>query len=145
MKTKTTIISLEHDDLVNLLSTAVYGSQWLSIRKRKADYYGTELENENDCAEDTWAKVLLSGKAVFAYDYYAEDADEHYGKLPYRYNGECMRYTLTLDDIVKGLQNALDNGDYMAECVMGLINEDIDLTIAENLMQWIIFGELVYG
>lgn len=33
MKTKTTITEITHEDLVNLLSTATYGSGWLEYIK----------------------------------------------------------------------------------------------------------------
>ena len=63
MKTRTIITEINHEDLVNLFSTATYGSSYFEVVKKKKDYYGTELEDENDCREDTWAKILFSGKA----------------------------------------------------------------------------------
>ena len=77
MKTKTIITEINHDDLVNLFSTATYGSSYFDVFKKKKDYYGTELEDENDCREDTWAKVLLSGKPVYVFDYYSYIATYH--------------------------------------------------------------------
>ena len=54
---------------------------------------------------------------------------------------------VALDDIKKGLQKALDNGDWDAKCAFDFINEegDFDLTEAENLLQIITFGEAIYG
>ena len=148
MKTRTIIESLEHDELVNLFSTATYGSQWLTIKKKKSDYYGTELEDEDDCREDIWAKILLSGKPVFAYDYYAEDEEDFFGSLPHVFKNGGMRYTLTLDDIKNGLQKCLDGNDgYLKRCALDLATEasSFDLEEAEALMQFILFGEVVYG
>ena len=148
MKTKTIITEINHDDLVNLFSTATYGSSYFDVVKKKKDYYGTELENENDCREDTWAKVLLSGKPVYVLDYYSEY--ESYGNLPHEMDEKrgAMKYTVTLEDIKKGLQRALNNGGWDAKCAFDLINDDscdLDLTEAENLLQIITFGDVIYG
>ena len=148
MKTKTIITKITKDDLVNLFSTATYGSSYFDVAKKKKDYYGTELEDENDCREDTWAKILLAGKSVYVFDYYSEEVA--YGNLPHEWDEkrDAMRYTVTLDDIKKGLQKALDNGGWDAKCAFDLINDDscdLDLTEAENLLQIITFGEAIYG
>lgn len=148
MKTKTIITEINHNDLVNLFSTATYGSDYFSVIKKKKDYYGTELEDENDCCEDTWAKILLTGKPVYVLDYYSEEVA--YGNLPHEWDEKrgAMKYTVTLEDIKNGLQKALDNGGWDAECAYDLINEDscnLDLTEAENLLQIITFGEAIYG
>lgn len=153
MKTKTTITEITHDDLVNLLCSATYGSEWLCIKRPKGSYRGTELEEEGDCIEDTWAKILLANKTVYVYDYFANDAEERYGKLPCTYKNDAMRYEMTLEDIKKGLQKCFDGTfkandevekEYMRKCAMRFLYEDIDLTDAENIIQIIIFGELIY-
>lgn len=148
MKTKTIITEINHDDLVNLLSTATYGSSYFDVVKKKKDYYGTELEDENDCREDALAKILLAGKPVYVLDYYSEE--EAYGNLPHEWDEKrgAMKYTVTLEDIKNGLQKALDNGGWDAECASDLINDNsynLDLTEAENLLQIITFGETIYG
>ena len=148
MKTKTIITEITHDDLVNLFSTATYGSNYFDMAKKKKDYYGTELEDENDCREDTWAKILLSGKPVYVYDYYSEE--ESYGDKPHKWNEdkEAMRYTITLEDIKVGIQKCLDSdNDYLQKCARDLIDGgyDLDLPEAEAILQVIVFGELIYG
>lgn len=148
MKIKTIITEINHDDLVNLFSTATYGSDYFGVVKKKKDYYGTELEDENDCCEDSWSKILLAGKPVYVLDYYSEEVA--YGNLPHVWDEKrgAMKYTVTLEDIKNGLQKALDNGGWDAECANDLINENsynLDLTEAENLLQIITFGETIYG
>lgn len=148
MKIKAIITEINHDDLVNLFCTATYGSSYFDVVKKKKDYYGTELEDENDCREDTWAKVLLSGKPVYVLDYYSEEVA--YGNLPQVWDEKrgAMKYTVTLEDIKKGLQEAIGNGGWDAKCAFDLINDDscdFDLTEAENLLQIITFGEAIYG
>ena len=160
MTTKTIVCDLNHDDLVNFFSTASYGSNWLTFGKNGKDYYGTELEDKKDCVEDTWAKVLLSGKSIYMADCYAEDETEFYGDKPHEWknNGHrgYMRYTLCLDDIKTGLERAIDgtyNHDedddvsYVKDAAFRFINDDseFDICDAEVIMQIVCFNEVVYG
>lgn len=151
MKTKTQITDITHDDIVNLFSTSTFGSEWLSIGSPLGSKGGLNI-TEEDCIEDVWAKVILAGKKLFFYDYYAEDENDYYGKLNHRFskNGdgvERMCYEFSLKDIEKGIAKCLDKGGWEAECAYDLINkpENLDLPEAEAIMQVIVFGEVVYG
>lgn len=150
MKTKTIITEIEKDDLVNLFSTALYGSYIFGALYDK-NVYNTKCEvNEHDCFEDKLAKVLLAGYSIVVYDKYCEGDDEFYGALPHTFSDDgTMHYDVTLNDIRNGLQLALggDNA-YLAKCANDLIHiddSDFDLEEAEALMQYIVFGELIYG
>lgn len=150
MKTKTLIENITHDDLVNLFSTAMYGSYIWSAEYNKTEYKNSDPNVEEDCFEDKLARVLLHGYSITIIDCYAEDKDEHYGNLPYHWNeeNEVMEYTVTLKDIANGIEKAIDNKeDYSSQCANNLINNsfDFDLPQAEELLQWIIFGESIYG
>jgi hypothetical protein len=150
MKTKTTITEITHDDIVNLLSTGLYGSQFLGVDYSIEDYRKIPNPDEYDCIEDKCAKLLLNGKSIVIYDMYAEDEEDFHGKLYHSWDSDnaTMDYTITLSDIKKGLQKALDNGGWDAKCAFDLINDDscgLDLTEAENLLQIITFGEAIYG
>ena len=147
MKTKTIVTDITHDDLVDLFSTATYGSNYLSLAFiNEDDYYGTKLEDSNDCWEDKFAKVLLDGGCIEVLDYYAEDEDDFNGDKPHRWDGQCMAYTIGLPDIQEGLQKALDSDTaWDNSCARDLIDGDLDLYEAENLMQIIVFGETIYG
>lgn len=149
MRIKTTITEITHDDLVNLFSTATYGSEYFFCRIPKGNYQGTELEDPEDCLEDKWAKVLLAGKAIYVFDGYSEDDSEFYGNLPHEWSNyhDCMRYTLTLADIVKAMEKALSENDYMVGYInnMACDNGRFDQIQAEALLQYIVFGEEVYG
>lgn len=138
---------ITHDDLVDLLSTAGYGSSFIGYDYKDEDYYGTPLEDVDDCYEDKLAKILLNDKKIFVTDACAEDEDDFNGKLPHKFNGLIMRYEVGLNDIAKGIAKAIDNGGWDAECAMDLINKNgnLDLYEAENLMQIIVFGEAIYG
>lgn len=147
MKTKTIITEINHEDLVNLFSCAIYGSNIFDVRIKRTDYYETPLEDENDCREDKWAKVLLSGKAIHVYDNYAEG--EHYGNLPYRItapDGDVC-YHVTLADIEAGLSKACSSDSYIHDYVRHLAfePENLDQSEAEALLQYILFGEEIYG
>lgn len=147
MKVQIRIKNITHEELVNLFSTATYGSNWLMIKKPKGSYKGTALEDENDCAEDTWAKVLLNGGTIYCYDNYAEDEDEFYGNLPHKFTHFGMRYELTLKDLIKGFEKATLDENYGTKCFDDWRFEegDFDITEAEYLMQIAIFGEAIYG
>lgn len=163
MKTKTTITELSHDDLVNLFSTALYGSSYLS-----ADYTIEDRKSVNvsdgDCYEDIIAKILLSGKSIEVTDNYAEGCS--YGSLPYRFQDKdnddsSVIYRVTLDDIIRGLEMAADgtfnaDDDEWTEQTKRSAREsfdsfmdkdkcDFDLVMADILMQIILFDEIIYG
>lgn len=163
MKTKTTITELSHDDLVDLFSTALYGSSYLS-----ADYTIEDRKSvapsDDDCYEDIIAKILLSGKSVEVTDDYAEGCS--YGSLPYRFQDKddddsSVIYRVTLDDIKRGLERAAD-GTFNAgndewteqekrsarvsfDSFMDEDRCDFDLVRADILMQIILFDEIIYG
>ena len=146
MKTKTIITELNQEDLVDLLCTASYGSNWLDCEAN--DREGVDIKEE-DCHEDILAKCLLAGKKITCYDYHAEG--DTYGV-----------YEISLDDIMAGLGKCADGtfrigyGDgkgeraWLKECYAHFSDPDdgrmqMDLPEAEALMQVIMFGELIYG
>lgn len=153
------IKSLSHDDLVNFLSTALYGSSYLSAEYDKEFYNSIpEDQRHGDCYEDKMADVLLNGGTIYIFDNYSEG--EGYGS-PDDYeviteNGyEYTMYKLTLDKLIRGLEkcangtyNVHDDSKYIKECFDEVADEeegDYDLSMADSLMQVILFNELVYG
>ena len=151
MKTRTIIEELSQEDLVNLFSTATYGSSWLGIRT--GEKTGVQ-EDENDCLEDVWAKAVLSGHKLKVTDYYAEgDVYGPHGKV-IKKDGTAV-YFIGLKEIMDGLQKCADGRfeghgrelDWLKECVDHFVTEDpgFDNPEAEALMQVIMFNELIYG
>lgn len=155
MKTRTVIEGITHDDLVNLFSTACYGSSYLDSS------YDEAVEcDEGDCHEDVIAKILLNGGSVIVTDYYAEGCQ--YGTLPRKVDDvfDGVSYTVTLKDIEAGLSKAAD-GTFNSQSEAFVEDErrfarkafvsfqseacDFDLTYAECLMQIILFNEIIYG
>ena len=156
MKTRTIITDINHDDLVDLLSTALYGSSMFACSYSAETYKAYCKVDERDCIEDKMAKLLLRGDEIQIGDMYAEDEDETYdSKLHHKWDDEreMIWYDVTLDDIKRGVQTCLDgkgqDGDdaYLRRCAMDFINGDgdMDLSEAEAIMQVILFGKLIYG
>ncbi|MBQ6358574.1 MAG: hypothetical protein IJI97_06400 [Clostridia bacterium] len=153
MKTKTTITELSHEDLVNLLSTATYGSSWLTCTISKATREHLVILPE-DSREGVWAKALLNGFPIYLTDHQAE-GDTYGDRGTVNPDGSAV-YRITLQDIQAGLQSAMD-GDFApndeeevelaARCVLHLRDEsfDFDATDAEILAQIIMFGSIIYA
>ncbi len=156
MKTKTTITELNQEDLVDLLCTATYGSNWLDCSAPERT--GCDIKEE-DCREDVWAKALLAGHKIKCFDYYAEgDVYGPHGKV-IKKDGTAV-YFIGLKDIMDGLQKCADGtfhigyGDgnseraWLKECFEHFTDQDrmeMDQPEAEALMQVIMFDELIYG
>lgn len=163
MKTKITITELSHNDLVDLFSTALYGSSYLSADYTIEDRKSVDV-SDDDCYEDIIAKSLLSGKSIEVTDNYAEGCS--YGSLPYRFQDKddddsSVIYRVTLDNIIRGLEKASD-GTFNAgndewtertkksarvsfDSFMDEDRCDFDLVRADILMQIILFDEIIYG
>lgn len=145
MKTKTTITEINENDLMSLLECASSGSSWLSFGYNPDD----DTSDEFMPFENTLAHILLNGGKIQACDYYAEDEEDFNGSLEHNYDdeNECMIYYIGLDDIKNGIAKAIDMGGDPAQCALELVNDEIDLDLygAENLVQIILFGELIYG
>lgn len=153
MKTKTTITEISHEDLVNLLSTATFGSGWLSCCISKATREKLK-DLPGDSREDVWAHALLNGFPIYLRDHQAEG--ETYGDRGSACEDGTAVYRITLQDVIAGLQSALD-GDFdatdedevelAARCVLHLRDEcfDFDATDAEILAQIIMFDTIIYA
>lgn len=148
MKTTTKITEINQEDLVDLLSTATEGSNYIDIAWVKHDEY-LMSRVEGDCFVDVCAKMLLNGYKIEVRDYYAEDDEDFYGNLHHEWNeeDECMVYHVGIEDIANGIAKCLDLGGWTAECANDLIKKDgaLDLYEAEAIMQVIVFGEVIYG
>lgn len=155
MKTKTTITELSHDDLLNLFSTALYGSSYLSAS------YEEEVEhNGRGHFEDILANILLHDGEILITDHYAEGCV--YGDLPHEIDeDDNVTYFITYDKIKRGLERAADgtfnasddewneqtkrNARVSFDSFMDEDRYDFDLVRADILMQIILFDEIIYG
>lgn len=155
-KVKVVSVSLTHEDLVNLFSTALYGNSMMECDYIKSDY-PIVLFEESDSVEDVIAKILLNGGEVTIVDNEGAEADTedicYYGKKSKNWqsngvvDGVCWSgkyyaptYKINLQNIINGIKAT--EGYKLAK---ELFNEDGDMWTAYNLMQIIVFGEEVYG
>lgn len=153
MKTKTTITELSHEDLVNLLSTATFGSSWLSCTIASATH--DKLKDlPGDSRKDVWAHALLNGFPIYLTDHQAEGCT--YGDRGSVNEDGSAVYRITLKDVIAGLQSALD-GDFAAddEVEVELAARRVlrlraascafDADDAEILAQIIMFNSIIYA
>ena len=137
MKTKITVTELNHEDLVNLLSTALYGSNWFAASYDKKTYKSL-TETEGDCFEDALADMLLAGHKIKITDYYAEG--ESYSKKCVGFDDEDAEYEVTLKDFLKTASTK--SGFKLVEEVL---YGDGDFWTADAFLQRVVFGEEIYG
>ena len=135
MKAKMNVTELSHDDIVEILSS-LYG---------EGDFYldkvdGEEYEKaEDDCYEDILARHLLNGGNIVIVDNNAEG--EVYGNLPHKIGEyDSVEYTVSYKDFLKGMQC-----NEALPYVMDMIKENNDYWTSYNLIQCVLFGEIIYG
>lgn len=124
-------MELTKEQLVDLLCTATYSSDWLDIKtptnERHLDDIYDEQYLDSRCLEERWADRLLNGGHIVCVDYYDDDE-----------NGKPMRYTLCLEDIENKLEQATKDKEVVREYA-NWISGGYDYYDCNNLMQYIIF------
>lgn len=138
MKTKITVTEINHEELVDLLSTALYDSSWFGADYDSDTY--KKLENTTgECFEDKLADMLLAGHQITITDYEAEGES---------YSSKCTKITADGDAVYKvGLEDFLK----VASTKTGfqLLSEVLDGTgdyyTADAFLQRVVFGEEIYG
>ena len=136
--TRANIDNISKETLVDLFSTATYGSNWLEIKTPKAercldDKYDEEYLN-NRCYEDKWADRLLNGGHIVCYDWYAAEDNE---------DSKPTRYKIDLNTLKERLKLARDKEAIRDWC--DFILENDDYYTCNNLMQVVMFKEIIYG
>jgi hypothetical protein len=137
MKTNINVTKFEHEELVDLLSTALYGSSWFG-----AGYdhkiYDSLVEKQGDCFEDALADMLLAGHKITITDYEAEG--EKYSDKFVKFNGDEAVYEVNLQDFLKVASTK--RGYKLVEEVL---SGDGDYWTADAFLQTVVFGEEIYG
>ena len=108
MKIKTTIESITHDDLVELFSTALYGSDIFGVDYDAEVYNHCPDKKGNDCLEDKIARILLNGGSITISDLYADDENDFYGELRHEYDSS---YRSILCRLHSGRSGSLQRSD----------------------------------
>lgn len=161
MKTRTIVTEITHEDLVNLLSTALYDSTMFDAHYNRDRYRKLPEvingEAKDDCYEDRLARMLTHRWPVWIHDLNAEDEDEYYGNLMHEYVDGTMQYCVNMEDVVRGLQRCADGTfkandeqekTFVSTAFARMMDEEgaeFDQADAEALLQVIVFNELIYG
>lgn len=130
---------VEKEKLVEIFSGATYGSDWLEIRTLKSEAHLDEAFSpfylESRCREDRWADRLLNGGHIVCLDWYSADDNE---------DGAPDKYRLTFAEVLKGFELARTKSPRLYAAVFKE-GGNPDYYDYMNIMQYVIFGEEVYG
>lgn len=133
---KRTLDNINKEFLVDLLSVATYGCDFLEVKtlsnESVIDDKFSDTYLERRCREERWADRLLGGGHIVVLDWEDTDDDER-----------PTKYTLSLDDFKNGLIKARDGE--AAKDWADFVDETDDFYTCNNLLQVIVFGEIVYG
>ena len=139
MKLEFRVTELSHADIVEILSSACYCNDYMSIRYNKNLLKGI-TQHGSDCLEDKAADLLLAGKHIYVIDWDAEG--QAHGDLPHsELENDVLKYRVTLEDFIKGM-NTKEAMPYVYQLYE---NEMLDSYNAYMLLQIIVFGEEIYG
>lgn len=131
---------LTHERLSDLFCTAMLGNYRWSVEARDEKW-------SQALPEDEAAAALLGGDVVYVFDNDTES--NSYGNLPSHMDEDgVIRYSMTLCDITVALEKIMDGDD----CHLKKIVEEWtgpngfhDVTGADELLQFIVFGKIIYG
>ena len=138
MKTKITVTEINHEELVDLLSTALYDSSWFGADYDRDTY--KKLENTTgECFEDKLADMLLSGHQITITDYEADGES---------YSSKCTKITVDGDAVYKvGLDDFLKIASTKRgfQLLSDVLDGTGDYWTADAFLQRVVFGEEIYG
>lgn len=146
MKVSIEVTELTHEDLVDILSTALYGCNYLSVDLDDEFYDKIPREKcQGSCMEDEAADILLNGGNLKITDYEA-DGKLYLNKLHPQKKGPHLdkagrgKYFLTLQDFLWACST--ERGyKLLTETLSG----EGDYFTANNLLQIAMFGKEIYG
>ena len=128
MEKKVQVTKLTKEELVAFFSAATYGCNYWSVkivRNSISNDVFYEIYNANPCIEDIWAEVLLKG-----------------GKLCVIDNEENKKHYITMQSVLDGYSKGYE---VCPRSMLSFEEENEDMWDGYNLMQAIIFGEIIYG
>ena len=140
MKFELKVTEITHDELVSVFSM-LYTTNDFQFAYNKKNYAQIpEDKREGDCLEDKVADCLLNGYKIAVTDYYAE-GEVYNENLEHEIDDDgAVTYYVGLQDFLNGFSNK----DAM-EHVKDLADENDDYTTAYCLIQYVLFGEQIYG
>lgn len=143
MKVEIKVTELSHDDLVSIFSAATYGNSNFAIdwdendnkiakivKAIRAEHAKGEstIDSKVLCIEDIWAQILLRGGKLRFINCCEDEDDDDYCK------------EITLQDMLNGCSNA-----HAYTALSDTLSGAGDMYDAWNLVQIIMFGEVIYG
>ena len=135
--TRANIDNISKETLVDLFSTATCGSNWLEIAtlksERNLDSNFTEEYLQNRYREERWADRLLNSGHIVCKDWYAAEDDDE---------GKPAKYQIDLNTLKERLKLARDKEAVRDWC--DFVLEQDDYYTCNNLMQVVMFGEIIY-
>lgn len=149
------VVEISNQELADFLETALYGANDFSVEFDENFYAKIPYEQKteeftcNKCAD-----ILKYGGSIDITDC-ESDNDDVFGNLPHKNTDWGVSYTVTLEDIMSGIDRAL-NGTYKVSSFLESANvkdsanrivegEDYDQYDAQLIMQVILFDEVIYG
>ena len=149
MEIKVEISNITHEDLVNLLSTTLYGSPTF-VGRLLEECEGLETSEEfpSKCVEDKMANVLLYGGEICIIDVDGGEIFKNKGVFSRLTDDDEGEYHFGLEAVKKGLKKALESKEnYIRLAAFNFLVDDgtFDASDAEVLIQMILFGEVIYG
>lgn len=115
----------DKENLVDLLSTALYGNFWAGAYTK--DEYKDLIKPDSECIEDEWADILLGG-----------------GKLTITDCEEDEEFDIDLPTIAKAIRKVRKEEPEIYARVIKF-DGDADMIDADCVLQYAVFGEWVYG
>lgn len=128
--------AFEHEDLVCLLSTALFGSDWFEASYDKKIYKTLKVKN-GDYFEEMLADMLLAGHKITITDYAADG--ESYSNRCVGFDGTDANYEVALEDFLK-VASTKRGRQLVKEALSG----DGDYCAADSFLQLVVFGEEIY-
>lgn len=143
MKVSVKISGLSKEELVDFLSTALYGNPVFQAYVEDASRHLTQGET---CYEDKLASALLKGGKIVIVDAEGEEINGPAKGVDAKLDEEqaMAEYTIDLKAVQNGLKRALECFEPSA---FRLLENDgsFDAFDADLLLQYIVFGEVVYA
>ena len=124
MKKEVKVLELTKEDLVTFFSAATYGCGYWTTKIKKNSISIYDLDT-NQCIEEIWADALLKG-----------------GKLVVTDNEDESKYVVDMDAVLKGYSKCYE---VSPQTMVNFEEENEDMWDGYNLMQVILFGEIIYG
>lgn len=117
---------LEGDNLISLLSTAFYGSEWFYATR--SDKYENLIRPQSECREEKWADILKGGGSIVVVDVEDEESE----------------HEINLNDIVRALAKISVEYPKVYGRVM-CFDGSADFYDCDCVIQFAVYGDWIYG